>query len=83
MNLLSAITHVDAQTLNVSLKSLRVVASASIGRNSPPKNIGVMTQEELNLMKRIAESLEKQADATDRMADYLSTIAYNVQQSGK
>lgn len=42
-----------------------------------------MTQEELNLLKRIADALEKQADATDRMADYLSTIAYNVDQSVK
>lgn len=42
-----------------------------------------MTQEELNLLKRIADALEKQADATDRMADYLSTIAYNVEQSEK
>lgn len=35
-----------------------------------------MTQEELNLLKRIV-------DATDQIADYLSTIAYNVEQSGK
>lgn len=41
-----------------------------------------MTQEELNLLKRMVDATKRQAEATERTADYLSTIAH-VLQDGK
>ena len=38
-----------------------------------------MTQEELNLLKRMVDATERQAEAVERMTDYLSTIAHVLQ----